>query len=304
MTSLREERFLVTSIDFFIADPKITRLVHLSLINSNRSSVITIRQEITIMRSFRHLTFALTVAIILLNGISCSKGARVESLAISPYTGSTMANGMTHIANGTTQVLIATATLTDGSMFNFSPVVEWSSSNPNIYIDNVVSKGTVSTKTAIDSQATDTTTITAIDTVNHVSASIIVVVTAPQSLAVTPANPHMHFGAIHQFLAEATFIDIATQAVTTQDVTSFSTWTVSPIGYAYVTNALVPGMVGGGIVSIPTGTVSFTPADIEVTFASLPTGSTPLIITGVPISSVTDFVKYGCRNNRQCWPGN
>jgi len=231
------------------------------------------------MRRFRNFIFVLVLTIVSLNGVYCSKGAKIVSLAVTPFTG-TMVNGGTSMANNTTRQIEAIATFSDGSTYNFTSVVEWSSSDETVAtVDNAVSKGTVSAVTVTPDLIT---TITAIDAVNHKSASIVVTVTTPLSITITPANPHMQYGAIHQFLAMANFTD-----TTTQDVTSFSTWTVQPIGPANVTNITTPGLIGGGIVSI--GTVTDTSASIEATFdfASLPTGSTPLTVTSVPISSIT-----------------
>ena len=229
------------------------------------------------MHSLRHFLFALLIAVVVFNGISCSKGAKVRSLAVTPYSG-TMVNGQTSMANSTTRQLVATATLTDGSQFNFTQVVAWSSSDESVAtVDNIVTKGSVSAVTMLNTN--QTTTITAIDTVNHVSASIGINVASPLSLAITPANPHMHFGAIHQFSAMVNFPD-----TTTQDVTSYSSWTVSPPEDANVTNPVL-GVIGGGFVSIPTLTTIITTASLEATFASLPIATTPLSITSVPVSS-------------------
>ena len=158
------------------------------------------------MNNLKPLILAVVIAAAL-NGANCVKGSHIASLSIVPAT-------RTSMAINTTLQLVAIATFTDGSIFNFSQVVEWTSSDKSVAtVDDAGAKGLV---TAVTKTADQTTTITARDTVNHVEASIDLTVTTPLTITVTPANPHMSIGAIHQFQAIATFADN-----TTQDLTSY-----------------------------------------------------------------------------------
>ena len=171
--------------------------------------------------------------------------------------------------------------MTDGTVFNFTPVVEWSlSSTTSASVDNASFKGLVMAAAASAPGQTAITTITAVDTVNHISSSITLNIRDPLSSSITPTNPHMYKGTIHQFLATLHFQD------TTQDVTLYSTWAIASSAIATVTTNS-PGVFGSGIVTALT-TTGTTAIETSFNLSSGTTAtSTQLIVTDAILSSIT-----------------
>jgi trimeric autotransporter adhesin len=217
------------------------------------------------MNVVKSLILFVAIVIAILNSASCKQGGKVASLAITPAN--------TSMALWTKQQFNAITTLDDGSVFTFTPVVEWNSTNQAIAsVDNVPG-----TKGIVEALSYGTTTITATDTVNKISASIELTVTDPQSITITPANPHMAIGTVHQFLATANFPD-----TTTQGITLYTTWTIPDPAIATITTN-TPGLIGSGrVTAVAAGITS-----IEASFASVLTSTTKLTVTADAISSIT-----------------
>lgn len=232
------------------------------------------------MNNMKSLILLAVIVAVMLTNAGCKKGGKVASMTMSPAS--------TIIAPRTLQQLHAITTLDDGSVFDFTQVVEWSSSHRNIAdVNNVPgSKGIVTAGTT-----TGTVTITAFDTVNHLFSTAIVTVDEPQAISVTPAHPHMAINTSHQFRAIASF----PSGTITQDLTlsSHTTWTTTDSVIASIQNA--PGAIGNGFATAN----STGPTDIKASFESvvsdpvtsvttttLKNGFTPLLVTDMAVSSI------------------
>jgi trimeric autotransporter adhesin len=226
-----------------------------------------------VMNNVKFLMLIVAIVAAILNSAGCKKGGKVASMTMSPDTAI--------MAHGTMLQLNAITTLDDGSVFNFTQVVEWSSSDPNIADVDIIpgSKGIVTASPSTPG----TVTITATDAVNHIMATATITVADPVSIRIEPAFPHMAIGTRHQFHAIASFLS----STLTQDITSSSTWTVLPLGIADVTSITTPGFLGRGIVTANTVNTAGPAANIEASFAAVAPGTTRLTVTDMAVSSIT-----------------
>jgi hypothetical protein len=122
---------------------------------------------------------------------------------------------------------------------------------------------------------TGTFIITATDEVNNISGTATLYITDPKSIAITPANPFMAIGTTHQFTATATLLLSDLTNTTTQNLTSFATWTSTDPAIATISST--------GIIS--TGT---TTGQTNI-LVSAPTGTsdtTTLTVTDTPLASI------------------
>jgi hypothetical protein len=147
---------------------------------------------------------------------------------------------------GNTQQFTATGTYSDSSTQDLTSAATWNSSNPSVAS---VSAGLAAGWTV------GTTTVSA--TFNSVSGStaLTVTVTPPvlQSISVTPANPSVAIGQNRQFIATGQYSDGSTQ-----DLSSFVSWSSSQPSLAGITTAgLASGLSGGSTAITATlGTVT------------------------------------------------
>lgn len=161
--------------------------------------------------------------------------ATLQSIAITPTTGSLARNGTLHF--------LATGTFSDGSLQNVTTSATWHSSSTNIATIGVgsgLARGISAGSTQI------TATVGSV-----VSPAITLTVTSAtlKSIAVTPATPTIAIGTSQQFAATGTYSDGSTQ-----DVTSSSTWASSSTSVATISAS------AGMATAVAAGTTSITAA--------------------------------------------
>ena len=225
------------------------------------------------MNNVKFLILIVAIVAAILNSAGCKKGGKVASMTMSPDTAI--------MAHGTMLQLNAITTLDDGSVFNFTQVVEWSSSDPNIADVDIIpgSKGIVTASPSTPG----TVTITATDAVNHIMATATITVADPVSIKIDPAFPHMAINTRHQFHAIASFPSSTTL---TQDIVFFAEWNSSNTSVATIINT--PGSIGNGLVTAGSVTTSTTDikASIVTTTSQTIFGSTQLTVTDYALDHI------------------
>ncbi len=205
-----------------------------------------------------------TIALLLLNIIvlaSCGGGGSgntsktLTSISVSP------ANNV--IAPGTTRQFTATGTYSDNSTQNITTSVTWNSSNTSVATINSAN-GMVTTTGA------GTSSITATSGIIQGAASLTVPAHSLVSISVTPATPDIAPGTSQQFVATGTYLDGATQ-----DLTSSASWNSSSTAVATI-DALT-----GKATATNAGTTTIT-----ATFGGK-SGSTNLKVTNLQSIAIT-----------------
>src|SRR5271166_4008471 len=181
------------------------------------------------------------------------------SIAVTPSNPS--------LAAGQQQQFTATGTFANGSHWNLTSVVAWSSSAPSVASISRCGRAT--------SVAAGGTTIMA--TLGSITGSTGLTVTPPTlvSIAVTPANPSIAAGQ-QQFTATGTYTDGSHQ-----NLTSTATWTSSTPSVAAITNNSGAGSSGGGLATALTAGNT----TIQATSGSI-SGSTGLTVTAATLVSI------------------
>lgn len=190
----------------------------------------------------------------------------LSSIAITPASSS--------IPAGVNQQFTATGIYSDGTSYDLTGLVTWSSSNP--------AAATIGTGGLVAAVAPGTTTITAISGSISGSTPLTVNSAVLSSLAVTPANEDFPAGISLQFSAAGTYSDGKTYDLTSQVTWSSSNPAAATINSQGLVSTVAPGTatiaaVSGGISGSTTLTVnsavlssiSLTPAD-----PSIPAGVT------------------------------
>jgi hypothetical protein len=225
-----------------------------------------------IMNNVKFLMLIVAIVAAILNSAGCKKGGKVESLAITP-TDAIM-------AHGTMLQLNAITTLDDGSVFNFTQVVEWRSSDDEIaHVSNIPgSKGIVTASTTTPGRVS----ITARDTVNNIITSATITVDDPVSIKIDPPNPYMAINTRHQFHAIASFLS----STLTQDIVFVAEWNSSNTSVATIINT--PGSIGNGLVTAGSVTTSTTDIKASIVTAASQTisGSTQLTVTDYALDHI------------------
>jgi hypothetical protein len=202
--------------------------------------------------------------------MSCIRGGKLESITVIP-------NNIT-IVKGTAQQFAAIAKFSDGTTLNWTSASTWSSSDDTaVTISNTA--GSNGLATSLITGTTGTITITATDTAINLSAATTLYIDVPQSIVITPTNPYMAVGTAHQLTATAQFPSTAS----TQNVTSFATWTTSSAGVATIGDT---AGFKGHLSSVATGTTNIT-ASIATGPTSTISGTTMLTVTSTPLASIT-----------------
>ena len=175
------------------------------------------------------------------------------SIAVTPDNPSLGAGG--------TQQFTATGTFADGLTADLTQTVTWQSGDPNV--------ASITTDGVATALATGTSTISAVS--GAVSGSTTLTVTPPAtltSIAVTPANPTVAWGATQQFTAIGTYSDGSNR-----DLTASVTWASSEGQIATITSGGLATGIGAG-----TTTVSAAVGDV--------TGSTTMTVSPPPLVSI------------------
>jgi hypothetical protein len=180
----------------------------------------------------------------------------LTSIALTPANPS--------FAFGTTQILKATGTYSDGSTLDLTNTATWSSDGPGI--------ATVNSQGLVSSVATGTSNITA--SVGSISGTTIVTVTPATlvSIAVTPAIPVIPVGGTQPFIATGTYTDGSAQNITDTVQWNSDTTTVATISNQTGTQGQATA-VGSG-----TATISAVSGGV--------TGSTVLTVAAVTLVSI------------------
>ena len=175
--------------------------------------------------------------------------ATLSSIVVTP--------GSPTVNPGGTQGMTATGNYSGGGTQNLSTQVTWSSGTPGV--------ATVSSTGVVTGVASGTSTISA--TLNGVTGSTVVTVSAPTSITVTPASPSINAGNTQGMTATGNYAGGGTQNLSTQ-----VTWSSGTPGVATVSSAgVVTGVASG------TSTISATLNGV--------TGST--VVTVAALSSIT-----------------
>ncbi len=207
-----------------------------------------VRSYITVIAAFLVALFGFT---------SCMKGGTFQSLRITPADAT--------MANGTTELFVATAVFSDGTTLNWNAAVTWSSSNTGV----ATVSDTTGSKGLVTSVGVGTTTITATDLSNNISGSTTITVTNAISFTVTPVNPVISLGTTtqQQFTATETFA-----SGSTLDVTKLVLWSSSNAEVATISNTTGSQ---GLATAVATGTTSISATDLITNIS----GTTTLTVT-------------------------
>ena len=179
-------------------------------------------------------------------------------------------------ALGTTQQLVATATLTDGTTLDVTTDVAWTSEANGI--------ATVDGTGLAASVAPGTATVTAMHAPTGVSATVSLTVTPAVlvALAVTPTSPQIALGTTQQFAATGTFSD-----GTVQDLTAQVQWSSSASGVASVGAAGLATSTATGTTAVRAthpGTGVFDETALTVT---------PAVLTALTVAPTTPQIALG-----------
>lgn len=209
--------------------------------------------------------------------MSCSRGGKLSTIVITPANPT--------IATGTTQQFSALAVFSNGTEINWTTAAAWTSSDVTSVTTGTV-LGTYGLATSLATGTTGTFTITATDTANHISGTTTLEVVDPQSIDITPANPYMAIiGATHQFTTTATLLSNLSNTTTTQNITSFATWTTTDPTIATVSSTgLVTIVATAGTTTIEAGIMTHLSGTTQ-TSTTLTVTNTPLVSIAVSPSS-------------------
>ncbi len=137
------------------------------------------------------------------------------------------------IAMGTTQQFTATGNYSDGSTYDLTDFVTWSSSSGSVAsVSNAAGSKGLATPASAGS-----TTVQAVSGLIQSSTSLTVTTATLRSISITPSNPQIALKTTFQLTAIGTFSDHSTQ-----DLTSSVTWSSSVKTVATVSNGT--GMKG------------------------------------------------------------
>ncbi len=257
------------------------------------------------MRRVKHgviLTFVLVMVVVTLG--SCgNKSGKLSTILVTP--------SQTMIARGSSQQFNATAIFSDGAMITWTSAATWSSSDGSaVTMSN--NFGTYGVASSLATGTTRTVTITATDSVNHISGSVQMIVADPLSIMVVPANPIMAAGTTHQFTATGILADLASGASSTVSagLTSLPTisWSsndesIAQVGTKGLVTALAPGsatIMAQDLVTGVSGTTLVTVIDFQLnqlvvtsaTFTINLGSSTQLTAEGTLASNPTSTYDY------------
>ena len=176
-------------------------------------------------------------------------GATLSSISIAPGNPS-----IPSVPAGITQQLTATGNYSDGTSYNITLQVTWTSSNG--------SAATVSTSGLATAVAAGTTTVTA--TLGGVSGSTVLTVSSAtlSSITVTPLYPRIPVGATQQFIATGAYSD-----GTSHDITGLVTWTSANTAVATISTSGLATAVAAGQ-SLITAAFGSIPGTMTLTVSS------------------------------------
>jgi hypothetical protein len=236
------------------------------------------------------LLFLIVIFLLIINcsgggGGSSAPAVTLTSIAVTPLT--------TSISLGETQQFTAIGTYSDNSTKNITTSVTWGSSNTAV--------AAISTTGLATSVAAGTTTITAnLSGVTSNTAQLTIVTLT--SIAITPPNPVIDFGATQQFTAMVTYSDSAPKDITTSVTWNSGNTAVATISNKSGSNGLAVSLASG------TSTITASLSGITSNTAQLTVSSTvmdnvlPITVNGSLCSSGSYFNKP-CVSVTVCKPG-
>jgi uncharacterized protein YjdB len=183
------------------------------------------------------LTPGTTTLSAVFGGASGSTTLTVNSATLSALTVGPANPVITSIPVGVTEQFIATGTYSDGTSFDITNQVSWSSSDPSI--------GAISNNGLATAIAPGATTLTASSGGISGNTNLTVNSATLSSIVVTPANPSIPVGVAEQFVARGTYSD-----GTSYDLTTQVTWSLS--------NPVATVNSGGLATAVSEGTATIT----------------------------------------------
>ncbi|HTT02415.1 MAG TPA: Ig-like domain-containing protein, partial [Steroidobacteraceae bacterium] len=204
-----------------------------------------------------------------LNGVASGNNSGTLTVSSASLTSITITPASPSVAIGTTQQLVATGNLSDGSHPIYTTLVTWSSDTKSVAtVSNASGSNGLVTPVATG-KANITATLGSVTSApDQVTVTPAVVV----SIAVTPAGANIAVNTTQQYKAVGTYSD-----TTTQDLTTQVTWASTNAPAATISNA-------GGSQGLATGVANGS-TSITATFSGV-TGSTPLTVGNVTLSSI------------------
>jgi len=223
-------------------------------------------------------------------GVSGSTTLTVNSATLSALTVSPANPAITSIPVGVTEQFIATGIYSDGTSFNITNQVSWSSSNPSI--------GAISNSGLATATAPGATTVTASSGAISGNTNLTVNSATLSSIVVTPANPSIPVGVSEQFVAMGTYSD-----GTSYDLTTQVTWSLSnpvatvnsnglatsvSVGTTTITASL--GSISGGTtLTVSSATLAYISVFFTIPQPSIPVGFSRQLVAMGTYSDGTSY---------------
>ena len=202
-------------------------------------------------------------------------GSGVISVSVTPATASVPLGGV--------QVLMATATFTDGSTRDVSATANWVSANTSV--------ATVVQTTGVATGIASGTSVISADFGGKSGSTVLTVTSATLlSMAVEPAAVSIPIGSSQQLISTATYSDGSTR-----DVTAHSNWTSGAPGVATVvqTNGVASGVASGTSVITATFGGKNSSTNLTVTAATLASIAVTPALASVPAGLTQPFAAKG-----------
>jgi hypothetical protein len=203
------------------------------------------------------------------------KSNTLETVTVTPATQS--------MARGTFMLFTANGIFTNGMTLNWTQVVQWSSSKPEVAdVSNIAGLNGIVTATT----TTGTTILKAFDLANNITGTALVTVADPDPvLTILPIRPYMAVGTAYPFSAIALF----SGGTVTQGITFFASWSSSNTAVATVGNGIITAGSITGVVTTSltvTGTTIIQATFSDATGSVISTGTTTLTVTSTPLKSI------------------
>ena len=202
-------------------------------------------------------------------------GSSVISVAVTPATASIPLSGV--------QVLMATATYTDGSTRDVSAMANWASGTTSV--------ATVVQTTGVATGIASGTSVISADFGGKSGSTVLTVTSATfLSMAVTPAEVSIPIGSSQQLISTATYSDGSTR-----DVTAHSNWSSGAPGVATVvqTTGVASGVASGTSVITATFGGKNSSTNLTVTAATLASIAVTPALATVPAGLTQPFAAKG-----------
>lgn len=235
---------------------------------SSSSSVAIISNTIGTQGVATPISSGVTTITAILGGVSNNVKLTVTTATLSSV--SLTATAFTATIGSPLQIT-AMGTYSDGSQFNITNFVTWSSSNPTV----ATVSNAVGSQGLVTPLSSGTTTITATSSTGAIVGSVTVTVISGtlQTITITPNNPTIALNSTQQFTAIGNYSDGSHINITNSVTWVSATTSVATVSNTSGSNGLVTTLVAG------TSTISATLGSISAT--SL------LTVSGVTLTSIS-----------------